>query len=103
MNMNEECFSDCCAMMCCLSLFTCQDARELKAGFGLPPPTEGYYENVKGALQQQASQPPPQPQGYYAPPQQGYPAPPQGYAAPPPQAPGYVAYQQAPENKSLIP
>lgn len=102
--MPKSCCADCLGFMFCTPCMICQDNKELKAGFGLPPNTEYYAgtapaqgnEMQQNLMQGQYQQPqgyqqPPQgyqqpPQGYQAPPQ-GYQAPPQGYAAPPSQTP----------------
>ncbi|EAY02871.1 putative Cys-rich domain containing protein [Trichomonas vaginalis G3] len=97
-HMRRETFGDCLVMVCCLPCMICQDQRELKNGQCGLPPSEFYFNEQRNAplLPQRPQGGYPQqgaPQGYAAPPPQGYAAPqyaaPQGYAAPPPQ--GYAA------------
>ena len=89
-HMDEACFTDCLVMCCCTSCEICQEARELKNGFGLPPPTEYYYSPNRQPLMENKDGYQAAPQGYAPPPPQGYaPPPPQGYAPAPP-----APYQQ---------
>ena len=42
-HMEKARFSDAVEMVCCTECFICQDGRELKNGFGVPPPSEHYW------------------------------------------------------------
>ena len=103
-HMRDECCYDCCVFWACAPCVICQDARELKEGFGYPPSDEYYYgkghekpaapvEPVKPMEPAQPLQPVAgYPQQPYA--QPGYAPPPPGYAQPAPQP--YAANQPAP-------
>ncbi|EAY04988.1 putative Cys-rich domain containing protein [Trichomonas vaginalis G3] len=112
MNYEHEPCNDCCAFCFCLPCFACQNYRELKAGYGLPLPGEGYKGYIrtpKGGKEHthhtekvQGVQNQPSPPGYpqYNQPQPTYQAPPPTYPSPPPayppQQPAYPP--QAPNN-----
>ena len=88
-HMEEKCMSDCCVFCFCTPCEICQEAREIKNGFGIPPPTEYYWSRTNQPLIDNKEIYAQSPQGYAPPPPppapQGYAPPPQGYAQPPPE------------------
>ena len=76
-HMQEECCYDCCVFWCCAPCFICQDARELKEGFGLAPANEGYFGKTPVAEKPNSEQK----AEYYVPQQQANPQN-QGYLQP---------------------